>query len=109
MGNLAVQQHFSYHKNSNKCLDHNLSLRGGGCLLEAIVFGDDKKVQEVLFLVNMLQEKTSDVIAMPVTHIVSSPGEPTIISSVFIDLHEYLMNVGQKIPWTKDHRLVFTR
>ena len=54
MGNLAVQQHFSYHKNSNKCLDHNLSLRGGGCLLEAIVFGDDKKVQEVLFLVNML-------------------------------------------------------
>ena len=29
--------------------------------------------------------------AMPVTHIFSSPGEPTIISSVFIDLHEYLI------------------
>ena len=32
---------------------------------------------------------TSDVIAVPVTHIVSSPGEPTIV--VFIDLHDYLI------------------
>ena len=37
------------------------------------------------------KEITSDAISMPVTHIFSSPGEPSIISSVFIDLLDYLI------------------
>ena len=53
-----------------------------------------KKVQKVLFLFNMLQVKRNK--AIPVTHIFSSPEEPTIISSVFIDLPEcYLIIISQ--------------
>ena len=64
-----------YLKNSNKRLPFS---ERGGRLLEAIGFGDGKKRSKQFCFWSISYRKkgiTSDAIAMPVTHIFSSPLE----------------------------------
>ena len=61
-------------------------------LIKGYCFGDGKRRSKNFYFWSICDSQkgiTSDAIAMPVRHIFFSPGESTIISSVFIDLHEY--------------------